>query len=784
MNVAPVQREVALVGGGHTHALLIRAWGMDPLPGVRLTLVSENVLTPYSGMLPGLVAGHYTADEIHVDLRRLCTWAGVRFVEARMTGLDLQARTLALEGGRPPLGFDLLCLDTGSTPDLSVPGARERSVPVKPVHGFAARWHALAARLERGDVPDAPLEVAVVGSGAGGFEIAMAMRHALPREGCTLHWVLRGATPLTGRPGRVGRMALDAAREAGVRVHVGFDVERVDEGPALVARDGRTLALDELVWCTGATGPAWPARAGFATDDRGFVLTDACLRSVSHPFAFAVGDVGTLADGPTPKAGVFAVRQAPALGRNLRRALLGEPLVPWRPQRNFLTLMATGPKAGIASRGPFAVRGEWVWRWKDRIDRRFMDRLAELPAMPARTLPPIAADALLDTDPAAPDATTAGGGLRCRGCGAKVGGDLLAEVLGRTARRAGAQPAKGVLVGLAEARDAAVLDVGDALVVQSVDQLSAIVDDPWLFGRIAAVHALGDVLTLEAEPHTAQLLVTLPPAAPRVQARELERLVAGAVGALDEHGVALVGGHTAEGPELSLGLVVDALAPRASIGRTTGGAAGARAGDALVLSAPLGVGTVFAGLMRGLARGPDVSRALSMMARGQADAAATLREHGARALTDVTGFGLVGHLERLLDGASVRAALDVDALPLLPGALALARAGVRSSAWPNNRRSLERFAGAEAIEPALRSLLADPQTAGALLAVLPAERAADAMAALREGRTGGDARVRTGGAVRDATSEAAIVGTLVEAQAHRVGRGTQAVRAIDARRAA
>ena len=778
MNAAPVQREVALVGGGHAHALLIRAWGMDPLPGARLTLVSENVLTPYSGMLPGLVAGHYTSEEIHVDLRKLCAWAGVRFVEARMTGLDLDARTLEFEGERPPTGFDLLSLDTGSTPDLSVPGAREHSVPVKPVHGFAARWHALSARLGRGDVPEAPLDVAVVGSGAGGFEIAMAMRHALPVEGCRLHWVLRGTLPLGGRPERVGRMALDEARAAGVVVHERFDVERVDEGPALVAADGRRLALDELVWCTGATGPEWPARAGFATDERGFVSIDATLRSVSHPFVFAVGDVGTLVDEPTAKAGVFAVRQAPVLGRNLRHALLGEPLESWRPQRDFLTLMATGPKRAIASRGPVAVRGDRVWRWKDRIDRRFMDRLDDLPPMPARTLPAIVPDALLDAD--APT------GPRCRGCGAKVGNDLLSDVLAgvvereRSGGRAAASADGGVLVGLADARDAAVLDPGDALLVQSVDQVSDLVDDPWLFGRIAALHALGDVLTLDARPHSAQLTVTLPPAAARVQRRELERLMAGVMSALGERGVALVGGHTAEGSELALGLVVNALAARDVVGGATDALAGARAGDALVLTAPLGVGALFAGLMRGLARGPDVSGALALMARGQGEAAAVLRAHGARAMTDVTGFGLVGHLERLLAPGTLRAALDPDAVPLLPGALEAARAGVRSSAWPNNRRALERFDGAEALDEAAASLLADPQTAGGLLAVVPADRARAAVAALRALGDGPDegAPNRGGGA--------AIVGALVDAASHRIerGAGTGAARADDAARRA
>ena len=188
-----------------------------------------------------------------------------------------------------------------------------------------------------------------------------------------------------------------------------------------------------------------------------------------------------------------------------------------------------------------------------------------------------------------------------------------------------------------------------------------------------------------------------------------------------------------------------------------------------MLSAPLGVGVLFAGLMRGLARGPDVSGALAAMSRGQAAAAATLRAHGARAMTDVTGFGLVGHVERLLAPGALRARIDVDAVPLLPGALDLARAGVRSSAWANNRRALERFDGAGAVDGPTASLLADPQTAGGLLAIVPAERAGAALAALRG---------------LDVGAGAAIVGELVDAGAHRLMRGTGPARAFDARRAA
>ena len=271
---------------------------------------------------------------------------------------------------------DLLSLDTGSTPDLSVPGAREHTTPVKPVSDFHARWQAIRERLASGATADdpaddpadgptddpfdgaaaRPLSIGVIGSGAGGFELIMAMRHALPPGRAECHWVLRRDVPLAGRPPRLGERALAAARRAGVAVHADFDVVRVRE-EGVEARDGRFLKLDETLWCTAATGPEWPAAAGLATDERGFVATDRHLRSVSHPHLFATGDIGTQRDTPSAKAGVFAVRQAPVLFENLRRTLLGEPLERYVPQRDFLSLMATGGRSAIASRGPFVVEG-------------------------------------------------------------------------------------------------------------------------------------------------------------------------------------------------------------------------------------------------------------------------------------------------------------------------------------------------------------------------------------------------------------------------------------------
>lgn len=723
MNAAPVVSDVLLVGGGHSHVILMRMWAMQPIAGVRLTLVSEKVNTPYSGMLPGLIAGHYDEDAVHVDLARLCSWANVRFIEQRVTAIDLDAKTVAFNSSRPDLAFDVLSLDTGSTPELNVPGSEHFSVPVKPVHGFYSRWQQLLARLnehKNNSEQAQALNVGVVGSGAGGFELITAMRYALSNEVANCHWFIRGSRALKGRPEKVSTMALQAAADAGVVVHTEFDVVDV-KTDSVHARDGRSVALDEIIWCAAAKAPAWPKQAGFDTDQRGFVLTNAFLQSLNHDFAFATGDIGTQEATPSDKAGVFAVRQAPILYQNIRRYLLNKKLKPYKPQTDFLSLMATGKKSAIGSRGPVCVQGAWVWRLKDFIDQKFMNRFQLLPPMLERGGLFKVPSVLLDNSSVnAEDAN--GSHMRCRGCGGKVGATILDSVLHEIT----SCHASGVVCGLEEARDAAIFDTGEQSVVQSVDQISALCDDPYVFGRIAAVHALSDVFTSGATVHSAQVLVSLPFADHRIVKRDLTQLMAGVVDALNEDNCALIGGHTSEGADLSLGLVVNGFLQQAATSDTVE----ACDGDCLILTKPIGTGVLLAGMMRQQARGSDVQSALAGMQQSNRCASNVLYANGAKAVTDITGFGLLGHLQRLLMPLAVGATIDitdkvesgVHSVPLYPGAYALAQQGIASTLLKQNQQVLEQIDGIEGVSSAWLNLLCDPQTSGGLLAIVAADQ--------------------------------------------------------------
>lgn len=382
-------RTIVLVGGGHSHVGVLRHFGMHPLPGVRLVLVSTDIHTPYSGMLPGYIAGHYRHDEVHIDLGKLAAFAGAVLHQDSVIGID-RARRLVLLRDAAPLPYELLSINIGATPQVAgVRGAAEHSVPVKPIQRFNQRWLTL---LERVRQQAGPITIAVVGGGAGGVELTLAMQYRLRGELQALgrdpdqlrfHLLTQSADIMpTHNPG-VRRRFAQVLAQRGVHVHCGAEVSEV-HATGLRTTGGQTLAADETIWVTQAGGPAWLRGTGLALDAKGFIEVNVHLQSLSDTRIFAAGDIAALVHQPLEKAGVFAVRQARPLADNLRRSLLGEPLRSYHPQRQWLALISTGDKHAVASRGALGFEGDWVWRWKDWIDRRFMRRFSELPAPPTQ----------------------------------------------------------------------------------------------------------------------------------------------------------------------------------------------------------------------------------------------------------------------------------------------------------------------------------------------------------------------------------------------------------------
>ena len=737
----PAVKDLVLVGGGHSHVSVLKSFAMKPIPGVRLTLICKDMQAPYSGMLPGLLAGHYTFDDAHIDLGPLARFAGARLLHDKAIGLDGDNKQVICEG-RPPVSYDLLAINIGSTPaDQGISGVRDHALAVKPIDRFLQRWAAIRARMRQ---TTGPVTIAVVGGGAGGVELLLSVRHQLAGElqdqggdpaRLQFHLVTAADSVLPSHNKRVQAAFQRVLAERGVAVHAGERVVGV-EANQLTCASGLEIKTDHILWTTEASAQAWPAEAGLATDEKGFIRVADTLQSVSHPGIFASGDIAAVDGHPRPKSGVFAVRQGPPLSENLRRSLLGQTLKPFRPQRQFLSLISTGDTYAVASKGGWALQGPWVWRWKDWIDRRFMDKFNTLPEMASP-------DGTADVPAGLADAATLrnlGDDMRCGGCGAKIGPDVLKRVLQSINRN----EQTGILIGLDEPDDAAVLEIPPGKVlVNTVDGFRAFIDDPYVFGRIAANHALNDLYAMGADPHSALVLVTLPHGLAEKTEHELTQLMAGALSMLGPAGARLVGGHTGEGAETALGFALNGIADPSHILRK----GGLRPGNVLILTKPLGTGVLFAADMRGRAKGRWIEGALAVMQQSNDAAVGILRRHTVTACTDISGFGLLGHLTEMLEASGASADIKLAALPVLDGAGELSKQGIASSLTPQNetqKRSLRN--GEAAAKEALYPLLFDPQTAGGLLAGVPADAA---QACLDELRSKGYA-------------EAAVIGTVNE----------------------
>lgn len=554
---------------------------MAPIPDARLTCVSNAPVSTYSGMLPGVLAGQYPRERMELDLVRLCAAAGARLILGDVTGLDVIGRELLFED-RPPLPFDVLSIGIGSVPStegLEIGG--EDILTIKPMPTFLDRLE-LRLRVVSRRVTGRPLRLAMVGGGAGGVEIALCLAPFLKRtlgdlpSGITL--IQSGERLAAGVHPRTNDLVQRRLVNRGISVHLGRRVRRVHTG-FITLCDGGQIEADIVIWSTRAAAPSVLGTLGLPVDERGFLLTRPTLQVDAEAPIFVVGDSGTIAGSATSKAGVFAVRQGPVLWRNIARHLEGRTLDTYRPQIAFLKLLNTGDRRAIGECRGLSFEGRWCRRLKDFIDGRFMDKYQDYTMMPeGRTRP-----------------STSPTGMRCTGCGGKIGGATLSRVLQRLDRSDGA----GVIVGLDAPDDAAIVRPPDGQrLALTVDFFAAPLEDAFLVGRIAALHAASDAFAMNAMPLWAMAMTTVPYGAPRAQERLLFESLSGSLREFGRVGVSLVGGHTIEGPQFTVGFSVVATAAPGPL-RIKGGF---RKEDRLVLTKPIGTGILLAAHARALCK--------------------------------------------------------------------------------------------------------------------------------------------------------------------------------------
>ncbi len=682
----PFVKDIVLIGGGHTHALVLKKWGMAPLPGVRLTLIDPAPRAAYSGMLPGFVAGHYARDDLDIDLVRLARFAGARFIRGRVMGIDREAREIHVPG-RPPVGYDIAAINVGITSEMpSLPGFQDHAIPAKPLTAFAHKWAAFLAS-------DIDKTAAVIGGGVAGCELAMAMAHALGKKGSAYQITLVDRSKILTEATPSGAQKLrHALAEHAVTILEDAGVVAVTK-QGLTLRNSVDIGSNFTVGAAGAKAYDWQDQLGLDTEN-GFIRVNPMLQS-SDPAIFATGDCAHLTHAPRTKAGVFAVRQAPILFDNLVARAAGKSLRSYHPQKDYLKLISLGGKRALAEKWGRSISGAYLWHRKDQIDQTFMAQFRDLKPMHPAPVPPLHAQGLKEA---------IGDRPMCGGCGSKVGRGALQTALSSLpdTLRDDVQSVAG--------DDSAIVVTGGATQVISTDHLRAFTSDPVVMARIAAVHALGDIWAMGARPQVATATIILPKMTADLQQRTLTEVMLSAGAVMQDVGASIVGGHSSMGAEMTIGFTVTGLCARPPITLR-----GAQVGDAIVLTQPIGTGVILSAEMQCRAPGDIVAHCLDVMGQGQAAAAEILQS--AHAMTDVTGFGLAGHLAGICTASRVGAAIRLGDVPILDGAFELAKAGHASTLLGDNQAGLDTVS---CPSTAHGDLMFDPQTAGGLLACVSA----------------------------------------------------------------
>jgi len=682
---------------------------------------------------------------------------------------------------RPSLRYDVLSLDVGCSPsafgglsgyDLQRSGGVGRNVStVKPIDGFSAKFDKLVDGVKSWQ---GPKDVLLVGAGAGGVELALSVQHRLqetlhslgkPREWAKIALVARNTRIMPNHSSNVSSLMRKIVDERGIVVHAGLSAENVKaskQGQNTLCCTRRqeggeiSLPFDECIWCTDGAPQAWTRELGLQMDANGFLLVETTLQVRNSsgevvPNFFAAGDCASIRDHPRPKAGVFAVMAGMPLSKNLRASFEGKPLVPYLPQKEFLGIIGLGRGGAVASKGDVALHADWLWDLKDWIDQTWMWKYTKgLPKMDnpekSSTVAQQAGEQALQLLRKA--------SMRCGGCGSKVGSTVLSDSIRRLQSEKPVHKNKEVLLGLESPDDAAVVQHrgSSAVSVQTVDFFKSFIGDPYIFGRVAALHALSDCFAMGAQAQTALALCTVQLGSDEVMSGDLFQVMAGANRELVAARCTLAGGHTTEGPEQGFGLCVTGVAD--SLGELMQ-KGDLQPGDALLLTKPVGTGCIFAAEMQQRVRGLHVSAALRSMLRSNETAATVAQLHGVKACTDVTGFGLAGHLLEMCKASeNCAATIRLDQVPVLDGAEDLVKQGIMSSLQPANFRLRRGIVNEVEVAKAFDAgklprypLLFDPQTNGGLiLAVRGGSKAvASITASLNEA---GDASWRIGDVIK------------------------------------
>ncbi len=696
----PITNDLVLIGGGHSHLSVIMELSKKPLKGNRITLISNEIDTPYSGMIPGFIEGIYSWRESHIDLYKLCIKLNIRFIHAEVTKISAIKKEIYLKG-RPKLKFDVLSINSGIESNYKgIEGAQRNCVPVKPISKLANNFLKEIKNFN---------SIAFIGGGAGSVELALALKKRLKDTNKNFEiTIVSGKNGiLSSFPKKTKQISLSALRKANIKLIDNKEVVKVKKDK-LIMSDGSFLNVEKSILSTNAMAPKWIEKSDIKLNEDNFIVVNDAFQT-NHKFIFAAGDIVDFNEENIKKTGVFAVRSGKPLAKSIRNYILNYKNFTYKFNKHYLSLIGLSNGLAIASKYNFSYSTKLNFYLKKYIDQRFIKKFNELNHNQVSRIKKIFVSYIYKTFKINNiykhnDINQ----MQCKGCAAKVPFIALKNTLSKNI--------------ISTSEDATPINNYPNL-FQSVDMINAIISDPYVLGKIAANHAISDIITVNSKIISTMMILQLPLSKSIINSRDLEQVSYGANKIFESYNCSIDGGHTMIGkdqdPVIGFAITGEQKKPLnfKKINRKI------KVKDILILTNKIGTGIVFAGINNDLIDSYFQIEVIKQMEDGNIAFGNITEQLKILSMTDITGFGLANHLLNLIKRDNGKTGLTIfpKKIPIFKGVKEAIKKRVKSSLFDNNYLIAKENIVYSRNEDSVDEILYDPQTVGGLAFIIPKE---------------------------------------------------------------
>ena len=695
----PITNDLVLIGGGHSHLSVLMKLSKKPLNGNRITLITNEIDTPYSGMIPGYIEGIYSWRDSHIDLYRLCLKLNVRFIHAEVERVSAHEKEIYFKD-RPKIKFDVLSINTGiQSNNREIKGAAKYCLPVKPISKLTNNFLNKITNFK---------SIAFIGGGAGSVELALAIK----KRFLNINQDIK-ITIITGKRGLLSTFP-QKTKLTSLKTLEKFKIDIIEykrvlevKPKQIILSDKSLLKIDKAILSTNSMTPKWLTKSDILLTKDNYILVNKSFQT-NYKYVFASGDVIDFNNQNLKKAGVFAVRSGKPLAINIKQFILGKKLVEYKFNKNYLALIGTSKRSAIATKYNLTFNSRFFFYLKKYIDQNFIKKFSDFRIRKKFTLDALKTDVLNIFVKHKEKITDENDIMQCKGCAAKVPLNALKQALPKD---------------IVSTSEDAVSVPGHPELYQTVDMISSIITDPFLLGKIAANHSISDMVSVNSKITSAMMILQLPLSKTEINSRDLEQVLLGANEIFKTIDCPLIGGHTMIGKDKDPIIGFSILGQKQKKIKIVKNRRKIKTKDLLILTEKIGSGLIFAGINNYLIDSYFQIDVIKQMIKGNLNFGKISNQLNILSMTDITGFGLANHLLNLIKRDNSKTGLTIypNKIPLFQGVNECLNKDIKSSLFKSNYDIAQKDIIYKRDKSKLDNILYDPQTVGGIAFIIPQE---------------------------------------------------------------